>query len=94
MLVRKHIEQLTNKKMNKEQNEVLDDIEMELEKIADDAMQENIKELNEQGIKKRKLTMNVWQWIAQVLLKNLSIRFYWKEKEIFRIPPKEIKQTI
>lgn len=81
--------------MNKTQtDDVLDDIEKELDKLADDAMQANIKELNEQGIKKRKLTMNVWQWIAQVLLKNLSIRFYWKEKEIFRIPPTGLKQSI
>lgn len=76
--------------MNNEQLAIMDDIENELESIADETMIKDIDELNEKGIRKRKLTMNVFQWIAHVLLKNLSIRFYWKDKEIFRIPPKTI----
>lgn len=76
--------------MNSEQLTIMDDIEKELESIADESMIKDIEELNEKGIRKRKLTMNVFQWIAQVLVKNLSIRFYWKDKEIFRIPPKNI----
>lgn len=74
--------------MTKEQNTIMDEIEKELESMVNEEMKRDISELNEQGIKKRKMTINVWQWIAQVLLKNLSIRFYWKEKEIFRVPPK------
>lgn len=74
--------------MTKEQEIIFDDIEKELDEIVDDAMKKDIKELNEQGIKKRKLTLNAWQWIIGVLLKNLSIRIYWKEKEIFRVPQK------